>query len=74
MGAAYVNSLRDTAILNALTDAVAAALARQPLTVTIPTDTESRDIRQQQTRLLRRLLMGTQMMVEEEIPDPDEDY
>ena len=72
MAAAYVNSLRDTAILNALTDAVAAALARQAITVTVPTDTEAQGIQEQQTRLLRRLVFATQMMVEEEIPEVED--
>ena len=72
MGAAYMNSLRDTAILQALTDAVTAALAQQAITVNVPTDQESRELQQQQTRLLRRLLIGAQMMVEDEIPEPDD--
>lgn len=72
MGAAYVNSLRDTAIISALEDALAAALARQPLTVTIPTDTEARGIQEQHTRLLRRLVFATQMMVEDEIPEVED--
>jgi hypothetical protein len=72
MGAAYINSLRDTAILQALTDAVALALARQAITVNIPTDTESRELQQQQTRSLRRLVMGAEMMLEDEIPEPDD--
>ena len=73
MATAYVNSLRDTTILTALTDAFAAALARQPITVTVPTDTEARGMQEQQTRLLRRLVFATQMIVEEEIPDVEED-
>lgn len=74
MGAAYVNSLRDTAILTALEDAVAAALARQAIAVTIPTDTEARGIQEQQTRLLRRSVFGAEMMLGSEIPDPDDEY
>ena len=73
MGAAYVNSLRDTAILQALEDAVAAALARQSLTVTVPTDIEARSIQEEHTRLLRQLKFAAQMMVEDEIPEVEED-
>ena len=73
MSTAYVNSLRDTATLDILTDAVTAALAKQAITVTVPTDIEARGIQEQQTRLLRRLLWAAQMMVEDEIPDAEED-
>lgn len=73
MSKAYVNSLRDTATLDALTDAVTAALAKQAITVIVPTDTEARSIQERQTRLLRRLLWAAQMMVEDEIPDVEED-
>ena len=72
MSAAYVNSLRDTAVLTALTDAVAAALARQPLTVISATDAEARDTQAQQTRLLRRLVFAAQMVVEEEVPEVED--
>ena len=73
MSKAYVNSLRDTATLDILTDAVTAALARQAITVTVPTDIEARSIQEQQTRLLRRLVFAAQMIVEDEIPDVEED-
>ena len=72
MSAAYVNSLRDTAVLTALTDAVAAALARQPLTVISATDAEARDVQAQQTRMLRRLVFGAQMIVEGELPEVED--
>ena len=72
MAKAYVNSLRDTAILNALTDALSAALARQALHVIVPADQESRDAQAQQTRLLRRLVFGAQMIVEEELPEVED--
>ena len=72
MALAYVNSLRDTAILNALTDAVAAALARQALNVIVPADQEARDVQPQQTRLLRRLVFGAQMIVEDELPEVED--
>ena len=72
MAKAYVNSLRDTAFLDALTNAVTAALAKQPITVTVPTDTEARSLQEQQTRLLRRMVFAAQMMVEEEIPEVED--
>lgn len=71
MSKAYVNSLRDTATLDALTDAVIAALAQQAITATIPVNQDDRSIQEDHTRLLRRLVMGQQMMVEDEIPDFD---
>ena len=73
MAEAYVNSLRDTAILNALTDAVALALSRQALTVNVPTDYEARGIQEGIARQLRRIAFGQQMMVEDEIPDDVEE-
>ena len=73
MATAYVNSLRDSAILSALTDAVKDALAQQAITVTVPTDIEARSQQEAQTRLLRRLVFGAQMMVESEIPEVEED-
>ena len=72
MAKAYVNSLRDTAILDALTDAVALALARSPVTVSIPADTAAAHRQEEQTRLLRRIVLGAQMMVEEEIPEVED--
>lgn len=71
-GAAYVNSLRDTAILTALTDAVIAALARQPLTVFTPRDAELFAVESQQARSLRRLVLAAQLIVNEELADSDE--
>ena len=72
MAKAYVNSLRDTSVLATLTDAVSAALARQALHVIVPTDQEARDVQAQQTRLLRRLVMGAQMIVEDELPEVED--
>ena len=73
MALAYVNSLRDTAILTALTDAVALALTRQALTVNVPTDYEARSIQEGIARQLRRIAFGQQMMVEDEIPEDVEE-
>lgn len=72
MSAAYVNSLRDTAVLTALEQAFVAALARQAITVISSTDSEAQDSRSQQTRLLRRLVYGAQMIVEDELPEVED--
>lgn len=73
MATAYVNSLRDTGAVTALTDALTDALAKQAVTVIVPTDIDARGVQAQQTRLLRRLLWAAQMVVGDEIPDVDEE-